>query len=180
MPITKKILFVLTTSAITLVAVFALSKTAAANVWPVAERTSLITATCSSGQEQRPELARLHNKIADAGSINEARTLALTPTAAAIDALRNARSIVPFSNDLRLAEAKLTDMYSRIEAADTPHQVANEFSGNMMLAKLDDDKAASVQVGKTGCSYSTGEVIAIVIGLILGIIPGLILLVVLC
>lgn len=179
MSMSKKILFVLTTSAISLVAVFVLSKTAVANVWPVAERTSLITATCSSGQEQRPELARLHNKIADASSINEARTLALTPTAAAIDALRNARSIVPFSNDLRLAEIKLTDMYSRIEAADTPHRVANEFSG-MMLAKLDDDKAASLQVGKTGCNYSTGEVIAIVVGLILGIIPGLILLFVLC
>ena len=179
MPMSKKILFVLITSTVALATVFALSKTAAANAWPVAERTSLIAATCSSGQEQYPELARLHNKIADAGSLNEARTLALTPTVAAIDALRNARSIVPFSNDLRLAETKLADMYSRIEAADTPHQVANEFSG-IMLAKLDDDKAASLQVGKTGCSYSTGEVIAIVVGLILGIIPGLILLIVLC
>ena len=179
MPMSKKILFVLMTGAVTLAAVFALSKTAAANAWPAAERTSLITATCSSGLEQYPELARLHNKIADAGSLIEARTLALTPTAAAIGVLRNARSIVPFSNDLRLAETKLTDMYSRIEAADTPHQVANEFSG-MMLAGLDDDKAASLNVGKNKCNYSTGEVIAIVVGLILGIIPGLILLIVLC
>lgn len=179
MPISKKILFVLMTSAVILTAVFALSKTAAANVWAVAERTSLITATCSSGQEQYPELARLHNKIADAGSLIEARTLALTPTASAIGALRNARSIVPFSNDLRLAETQLTDMYSRIEAADTPHRVADEFSG-MMLAKLDNDKAASLNVGKHKCDYSTGDSIAIVVGLILGVIPGLIMLIVLC
>ena len=175
----KKILFVLITSAVTLAAVFALSKTAAANAWSAAEHTNLITATCSSGQEQYPELARLHNKIADADSLNDARILALTPTAAAIGALRNARSIVPFNTDLRLAETRLTDMYSRIEAADTPHQVANEFSG-MMLAKLDNDKAATLKVGKTGCDYSTGDLIAIVVGLILGIIPGLIMLIVLC
>ena len=179
MPISKKILFVLMTSAVALVAVFALSKTAAANVWSAAERTSLIMATCSSGQEQYPELARLHNKIAAAGSLNEAHTLALTPMAVAIDALRNARSIVPFSDDLGLAETQLTDMYTRIEAADTPRRVADEFSG-MMLAKLDNDKAATLKVGKTSCNYSTGDVIAIVVGLILGIIPGLIMLIVLC
>jgi hypothetical protein len=101
------------------------------------------------------------------------------PTVAAIGALKNARSIMPLSEDLRLAEARLADTHSRIEAANTPQQVANEFSG-MMLAGLDSDKAASLKVGKVGCSYSTGEVIAIVVGLILGIIPGLILLIVLC
>ena len=50
----------------------------------------------------------------------------------------------------------------------------------MMLAGLDNDRAAHVSVGKASCDYSTGETIAIVLGLILGIIPGLILLVVLC
>ncbi len=179
MLINKKILFVSMASVVIFVAIFALSKTAAANVWSAAERMSLITATCSSGEEQHPELARLHNKIADASSLNEARALALTPTAAAIDALKSARSIMPFSNDLRLAEVRLADMYSRIDAADTSSQVANEFSG-MMLAKLDNDKAATLKVGKVGCDYSTGDVIAIVVGLILGIIPGLIMLIVLC
>ena len=55
--------------------------------------------------------------------------------------------------------------YSRIEAADTPRRVADEFSG-MMLAKLDNDKAATLKVGKTRCNYSTGEVIDIVVGLL--------------
>jgi hypothetical protein len=63
--------------------------------------------------------------------------------------------------------------------ASSPTQVADEFSG-MMLAGLDDDSAARVSAGSVGCNYSTGELIAIVVGLILGIIPGLILLVVLC
>lgn len=179
MIISRKILLMLVTLAVTLVAVFALPRTAAASIWSAAERTSLIMATCSSGPEQYPELARLHNMIAAAGSLSEAHGLALTPMAVAIDAVRNARSIAPFSDDLGSAEAQLTDMYSRIEAADTPRRVADEFSG-MLLAKLDNDKAASVKVGKTGCSYSTGEVIAIVVGLILGIIPGLIMLIVLC
>jgi hypothetical protein len=40
--------------------------------------------------------------------------------------------------------------------------------------------AAHVNIGSGGCDYSTGELIAIVVGLILGIIPGIILLVVLC
>ena len=132
-----------------------------------------------SGQEQHPDLVRLRDKISGAGSLNEARTLALTPTAAAIYALNNARSIMPFSEDLRLAETRLADTRSRIETANTPRQVADEFSG-MMLASLDGDKAASLKVGKHACNYSTGEVIAIVVGLILGIIPGLILLIVLC
>ncbi|MFZ2404634.1 MAG: hypothetical protein WAW41_05820, partial [Methylobacter sp.] len=58
-------------------------------------------------------------------------------------------------------------------------QVADAFSG-MMLAGLDNDSAARVTAGNASCNYSTGEIIAIVVGLILGIIPGLILLVVLC
>src|SRR5512146_935863 len=114
----KKILLVLMASAVILAAAFALPKTAVASAWSAAEPTSLITAACSSGQEQHPELARLHNKIADARSLSEARDLALTPTAAAIGALRNARYIAPFSEDLNSAETQLTDMYSRIEAAE--------------------------------------------------------------
>lgn len=175
----KKFLFVLMMLAITPSIVFLMSKTAAANAWPTIESLDLVTAACPSGSAQYPELVRLHDDISEAGSLNEARALALAPTTDAIDALRNARSIMPFSEDLRLAETLLSDARSRIEDADTPDQVADEFSG-MMLAGLDDDRAAHVNVGKVGCNYSTGELIAIVVGLILGIIPGLILLIVLC
>lgn len=208
----RKFLFALMQLVVTLAAVFILSKTAAANACSEVGHSSLLMAMIS-GQEQHPELVRLRDKISEADSLNEARTLALTPTAAAIGALKNARFIMPFSEDLRLAETRLADTHLRIAAASTPGQVANEFSGmlagfdndnatsvnthsriettntpdqvvnefpRMMLAGLDNDKAASLKIGKVGCSYSTGEVIAIVVGLILGIIPGLILLIVLC
>ncbi|MGR8951394.1 MAG: hypothetical protein ACU83V_03160, partial [Gammaproteobacteria bacterium] len=68
---------------------------------------------------------------------------------------------------------------SRILVASSQEQVADAFDG-MMLAGLDDDRVAHASAGGASCSYSTGEIIAIVVGLILGIIPGLILLVVLC
>ena len=175
----KKILFVLMMLAMAPFAVVMMPNTATANAWPTAESLDLVKGACSTGSAQHPELVRLRDDIAQAGSVNEARALALAPTADAIDALSNARSIMPFNEDLRLAETRLADARSRIESADTPDQVADEFSG-MMLAGLDNDRAASLKVGKVGCSYSTGETIAIVIGLILGIIPGLILLVLLC
>jgi hypothetical protein len=175
----KKSLLVLIMLVITPVTVCMMSNTAFATGWPTLESLDLATASCPSEAKEHPELVRLRDEISKAGSVNEARILALAPTADAIDALSNARSIMPFSEDLRLAENQLSDARSRIEAADTPDQVADEFSG-MMLAGLDNDRAASLKVGKVGCSYSTGETIAIVIGLILGIIPGLILLVVLC
>ena len=105
--------------------------------------------------------------------------MALAPTDEAIDALRNARNLIPFSDDLNSAETRLSDARSRILVASSQAEVADEFSG-MMLAGLDNDSAARVSGGGGSCNYSTGEVIAIVVGLILGIIPGLILLVVLC
>ncbi|CAA9890224.1 conserved exported hypothetical protein [Candidatus Methylobacter favarea] len=179
MSTSNKFLFVLMMLAIIPAAVFMMSKTAAATTWPKEESLELVKAARTSGSTRYPELVRLRDEISKAGSVNEARVLALAPTNGAIGALKNARSIMPFSEDLRLAETRLSDARSRIEDAGMPRQVADEFSG-MMLAGLDDDRAANVNVGKAGCSYSTGEVIAIVVGLILGIIPGLILLVVLC
>ncbi|MBS1211562.1 MAG: hypothetical protein H6R26_178 [Proteobacteria bacterium] len=134
---------------------------------------------CPSNDDARGALARLRTDIAKAQTIDEARTLALAPTDAALDAVSKARSVVPFSQDLRQAQSRLADARSRIEEAETPAQVADEFSG-MMWAGLDDDSLARVKVGSHGCDYSTGETIAIVVGLILGIVPGLILLVVLC
>jgi hypothetical protein len=179
MPKNKKFLFVLLLLAITPVAVLMPPKTAAAKSWPALESLELVSANCATGPAQYPELARLHDDIAGAASLDEARALALAPMAEAIGALGNARAIMPFSEDLRVAENRLGDARSRINDADTPDRVADEFSG-MMLAGLDSDRAAGVKVGKIGCDYSSGEVIAIVVGLILGIIPGLILLVVLC
>jgi hypothetical protein len=152
-------------------------KTALSQVWPLAADIS--EGVCASSKEVPPEITQLRDNIAGAKSIDEARTLALAPTDSALGALKNARTLMPFSEDLQTAETRLTDARHRIETADTPKQAADEFSG-MMVAWLDDDRPAHVKVGKASCNYSTGESIAIVLGLILGIIPGLILLVLLC
>ncbi|MGR9100053.1 MAG: hypothetical protein ACU826_05755 [Gammaproteobacteria bacterium] len=133
----------------------------------------------TKGGSRDPEIDGLLRKIRQSENLEDAVELALEPTEAAIDALQRARIIMPFSKNLRSAQVRLADARSRIETAETPDQVADEFSG-MMVAWLDDNQAAHVGVAGKGCSYSTGEVIAIVVGLILGIIPGIILLIVLC
>lgn len=140
---------------------------------------ALTQPACAITPANRAELRGLHDDIARAPTVGKAQALALAPTDAALDALGKARTLVPFSADLQEAEARLEAKRARIIAADTPPRVADEFSG-MMVAGLDDDRLVHAKVGSGGCSYSTGETIAIVIGLILGIIPGLILLVVLC
>lgn len=175
----KKFMFVLMTLAIASTGIFMMPKTVAANALSTVEPLDLSVDACASGGSDYPEIVRLREDILETDNINEARALALAPTNDAIGALKDARVLMPFSDDLRLAETRINDARARIERAKTPDQVADEFSG-MMLAGLDDDRAAHVDIGKAGCNYSTGEIIAIVIGLILGIIPGLILLVVLC
>jgi hypothetical protein len=175
---TKKFLFMLMMLTLISINVVVMPKTAAASPLSIVESLDTIMGR-TSWSASYPELARLRENISEADNLNEARRLALAPTNEALEALKNARSILPFSEEIRLAETRLSDARSRIEDAKTPSQVANEFSG-ILLAGLDDDEVARVGVGDTGCNYSTGEVIAIVIGLILGIIPGLILLVVLC
>jgi hypothetical protein len=175
----KNVLSVLIFSLLTMTYIVTLSKTASANIWPSAGSLALLKSSCPSGSDQYQELIQLRNEIAVAGTVNQAQAIALAPTDGAIGALKNARTIMPLSDDLRIAETRLSDARSRILVASSQEQVADEFSG-MMLAGLDDDRAAHVSVGNASCNYSTGETIAIVVGLILGIIPGLILLVVLC
>ena len=139
----------------------------------------LIHSSCPSDFKQNKELNRLNRQITGAGSLAEARRLALAPTDDAIAALKRAQTLAPFSDDIRVAGTKLDEARSRILLASSQQQVADAFNG-MMLAGLDDDSAARVSAGDSGCNYSTGEIIAIVVGLILGIIPGIILLFVLC
>jgi hypothetical protein len=157
----KNILSVLIFCAFTLISIITLSKTASANIWPSVGSLDLIKFACSSGSEQHQKVIQLKKDIAAAGTVNQARPIALAPTDGAIDALKNARIIMPLSNDLRLAESWLNDARSRILVASSQEQVADEFSG-MMLAGLDNDRAAHVSVGKASCDYSTGETIAIV------------------
>ncbi|MGR9085686.1 MAG: hypothetical protein ACU841_01255 [Gammaproteobacteria bacterium] len=174
----KNFLSVCIVSAFALLSAASLPNTASANILPSAGALKLDHAT-GPGAGRFQEITRLQHVISAADTINQARELALAPTEGALGAVRQARRILPFSDDLRAAEFRLNDARSRILVAASREQIVDEFSG-MMLAGLDDDSLARVNVGKVGCSYSTGETIAIVVGLILGIIPGLILLVVLC
>jgi hypothetical protein len=174
---TKKIKVVL--KILVILALASTLQIANANIWPSTHSLELIKSSCPTGFGQHQELNQLKKEIAAAKSLNDARKIALVPTDEAIEALNNARIIMPFSDDLRSAETRLSDARSRILVASSQAEVADEFSG-MMLAGLDNDNVAHVSVGSGSCNYSTGETIAIVIGLILGIIPGLILLVLLC
>jgi hypothetical protein len=159
--------------------IIGMASAAHANLMPSKDTLALIKATCPSDPSQQKEFIQLRNQITAAETINKARTLALAPTNDALSALQNAQTIMPFSDDLKTAESRLNDARTRILLASSQEQVADEFDG-MMLAGLDNDRAAHVNIGSGGCDYSSGELIAIVVGLILGIIPGIILLVVLC
>lgn len=150
-----------------------------ATIGTSADALELIKSSCSTDPEQYQELNQLKKEISTAPTLSQARTMALAPTDSAINALTNASHLMPLSDDLNSAKTRLSDARSRIMVASSQAEVADEFSG-MMLAGLDDDSAARVSAGGGSCNYSTGETIAIVIGLILGIIPGLILLVLLC
>lgn len=164
---------------LTLMVILTLPKPASANIWSAVDAPGLMQSSCPSGAEAESELSQFKSKIAAAETIIQAKEMAVAPADMALEALKNANAILPFSDDLRKAETRLSKARSRILLASSQQQVADAFSG-IMLAGLDDDSAARVSVGNESCNYSTGEVIAIVIGLILGIIPGLILLVVLC
>jgi hypothetical protein len=156
-----------------------LSSPAIGNVSLASAALGLSKSTCIADPGQKQELAQFKQAIAAASDINQARKLALAPTDDAINALRNARHIMPFSADLRSAENRLGNARSRIMLASSQAQVVDEFDG-MMLAGLDNDRAAHINIGSGGCDYSTGELIAVAIGLVLGVIPGIILLVLLC
>lgn len=123
------------------------------------------------------QMESVRRQIVVAGTLEEARARALVPVDQGLDALGRARVLMPFSRDLREAESRLGRHRLRLADASSRRQVEDEWR---TVAGLDDDSLARVSTGGHGCSYSTGEVIAIVIGLILGIIPGLILMVVLC
>ena len=156
-----------------------LSAPVSAKVWLPEEVLSSMNSSCPVAAEQYRKIDRLTQQIATAETVAKARTMALAPSESALYAVKKARIIMPFSEDLKVAETRLEHGRGRILLASSQQQAADEFSG-MMLAGLDNDRAAHLSIGKVGCDYSTGEIIAIVVGLILGIIPGLILLIVLC
>jgi hypothetical protein len=116
------------------------------------------------------ELVALHDAIASADTLAQAQELATPPLALAREAIARARGLAPDGASLAAMDQQLRNGELGVAAATTPEAVAGAFS----LAVTGPPAAA------IGCAYSTGEIIAIVIGFILGILPGIILLIVFC
>jgi hypothetical protein len=112
-------------------------------------------------------MTRLLTRILSAESLDDAREIATTDSRLAAGVLRRARIALVDDESLELASLRLNAYHGRVARAGSREEVANALSSTFQ---------PSVQ----NCSYSTGEIIAIVLGLILGIIPGIILLILLC
>lgn len=178
-----------------LTVVAALSARAVAS--PTTPRENLETSIAGCGCRSKSEvLQKVYDKIAAAADVHEARDRALAPTRPARAALDKARWLAPWSDDLRVARSRLVDYEVRVRDAPDPEAVASEFAALVQLASaeqpgtfvvpgaaLASDARADwngLDDENGGCDYSTGEIIAIVIGFIFAIIPGIILLIVLC
>jgi hypothetical protein len=144
---------------------------------PASASTPLAGWLPNCGCEPRAELAALRQEIASAGDLEEARNLALEPARTAHGIVHRARWIAPGSDALARAHETL-DAYERdVADAATREQVAGHYAH---LVRLDRETLGSTSGFMEHCSYTTGEIIAIVLGFILGIIPGIILLILLC
>ena len=114
------------------------------------------------------ELSRFEERLRGADSVEEAQELALKKVGASKDAVDRAARLVPGDDELLAHQSQLQQLVDGVAQADSPDAVAEQFAG------------FHAQRMGGGCSFSTGEVIAIVLGFILGIIPGIILLILLC
>lgn len=122
---------------------------------------------CLCGLEST-EVDALEARILDASTLDEARLIATRDTQLAYRVLKRARVLAPSAASLRAAAARLDDYHGIVGRASSRAEIATSFH------HLTSPRTAA------DCDYSTGEMIAIVLGFILGIIPGLILLVLLC
>lgn len=134
---------------------------------------------CDGGVDDEA-LRALRDRIASAPSLAAARSLATRDSGLARAVLGRAKWLAPRAAGLEAAHERLTAYEEEVAAARSPEQVAAEFGKLVQLASLAPGGVyADVGFGG-GCDYSTGEIIAIVLGFILGIIPGIILLILLC
>jgi len=121
------------------------------------------------------ELTALRDRIAAAPDLATAQEMAIAP-------VQQARSVVAklgwISSSLRDAEKRMADYESNIRTANAPADVADHFGSLVRLASS--GAVVGDGVSTSGCDYSSGEIVAIVIGFILAIIPGIILLILLC
>lgn len=121
-------------------------------------------------------LVGFHDEIAAAPTLEEAQALATPPLELARSALARARWLTPGSASLAEKEHRLRAGELAIAGATTPGAVAGAFA----VAVSGSPTLDSIEVEPMSCSYSTLEIVAIVLGFILGVIPGIILLIILC
>jgi hypothetical protein len=143
----------------------------------IAPRTWAAEGICAP-TEARSEARAWVERVAAAPSVDEARRLATQPMRGAHFALSQARAVAPWTQSLADADAALDGYEARVAQAATPDDVAQELATLVSVGNLPGEVAADL--GDGGCDFSTGEVIATVLGFILGIIPGIILLFLLC
>jgi hypothetical protein len=138
------------------------------------------TGGCACARE-RAAVTAYRDRILAAPTPEAARELALSQTRLAHGALARARWIMPFSRTIGKTSDKLEEYEARVRDARTQADVAREFSG---LVRLADAKPGTIVdtvelKGKT-CSYTTTEIVIIVIGFLFAIIPGIIFMFLLC
>ena len=136
-------------------------------------------------------------RILDAPTVDDARSLVLAQTRLAHAALKTASWMLPFSDSVREAREKIENLEARVYAANSQAEVADDFSdllapedrvgavagaaSSMVLAEVELDKPmVRTGNGGGGCVYTSGEVVIIIIGFILFIIPGIIFLIIFC
>jgi len=152
---------------------------------------------CPCAGESARYLEPFKERIAHSANVEEGRLLALSAVGDAHRALNEARFLAPWSGDMRAAQMRVGEVESHLQSAQSLDEVETEFSGLVgPSAAAPLDSVTPAQAGTPGnfeiasprhgmavggkCNYSTGEIIAIVLGFILGIIPGIILLILLC
>jgi len=142
-------------------------------------------------------LRAYRERIVSAPTVEEARALVFSQTRLVHAALNTAAWVLPFSDSVREAREKIETLESRVYAATTQTEVADDVSdlvapkareaalsdaaSHMVLAGVDLNESA-VRTGKGGggCDYTTGEIVIIVLGFLLFIIPGIIFLIIFC
>lgn len=154
---------------------------------PTAQELADGTYTCTPAHSALLDDRR--QQIADAPTVDAARKLAIGPARVARRALTVAAFAAPATDSLGDAKARLESFEAQVEASASPEEVAARFAelvdpttaSSGTPIQLADLEVGDADVdGPGGCHYTTGEIIAVVIGFILFIIPGIILLIVLC
>ena len=140
----------------------------------------IATGGCACRSE-RAAVTAYRNRILVAPTPEAARDLALSQTRLARKALSRARWIMPFSGSIGKANGKLEAYEARVRDARSQAEVAAEFAGLVRLAEATPGTVTdAVELKGKACSYTTAEIIIIVIGFLLGIIPGIIFMFLLC